>query len=383
MTSVRVCCHFREGGKPIGLAEVDNISQGSFKLPDLSFSLSIRLMMARHSHDVFDSQLDEARIERANQWAELIHRENHFNFIKMHYLNHFVQHMRRFESVPMYSTDIGVLAHKEQIKEGYRRSNKNHAGRQILAQYSKQHAIGMRLLMMEALYKTDDEVEKGNVGVSNQGTCPNPRTPRRALKVWTLNDGTVFKLCLPLEIYHNNLAVELVNYVRQTMADEGQLSVNPSEQKFLPAEQFMRLEISVPDFQETDIFQVNGARFMRRKSFRNSGARNDCIWIQAGGLNMYGELCGWPVARLIGLFKIRNVRTKVVSRLAYVQVLDPVNSGRFHGPSGHIRVCKRRNGRDMRIIDIGVIVGQPHVPYRDGQWLVNHQIDLQTFNDIY
>jgi len=77
--------------------------------------------------------LGEAWIERANQWAELIQRENHFNFIKMHYLNHFVQHVRRFGSVQMYSTDIGELAHKDQIKEGYRRSNKNEAARQILA----------------------------------------------------------------------------------------------------------------------------------------------------------------------------------------------------------------------------------------------------------
>ena len=83
---------------------------------------------------------------------------------------------------------------------------------------------------------------------------------------------------------------------------------------------------------------------------------------------MYGELRGRAVARLVGLFKIRNVRTEVVSRLAIVQVLNPVNSGRFHGASGHIRVCKRRNGRDMRIIDIGVMIGQPHVvPYGDGQ----------------
>ena len=99
---------------------------------------------------------------------------------------------------------------------------------------------------------------------------------------------------------------------------------------------------------------------------------------------MYVELRGRAEPRLVGLFKISNVRTQVVSRLAFVQVLDPVNSGRFHGASGHIRVCRRRNGRDMRIIDIGVVVGQaPVVPYGDGQLLVNHQIDLRTFNDIY
>ena len=312
-------------------------------------------------------RMDEARIERANQWAELIQRENHFNLIKMHYLNHFVQHVRRFGSVPMYSTDISELAHKDQIEEGYRRSNKNHAARQILAQYSRQHAIGMRLLTMEALRKADDEVETGNVGISNQGTRPSPQTARRAPKGRTQNVGTVFELSLALGIHYHDWAVELINYIRQTMADERQLPVDHSEQKFLPAEQFTQLEIPVPDFQETDIFQVHRVRCTGRKSFRNSGARNDWIWIQAGGLDMYGELRGRAVARLFGLFKTRNMRTEVVNRLAFVQVLDPVNGGRFHGASGHIQGCRRRNGRDMRIIDIGVVVRQAHVvPYGMG-----------------
>ena len=56
----------------------------------------------------------------------------------------------------------------------------------------------------------------------------------------------------------------------------------------------------------------------------------------------------------------------------------------FHYDSGHIQVCRGRNGRDMSIIDIGVVVGQAHmVPYEDRQWLVNDQIALWTFNDIY
>ena len=240
------------------------------------------------------------------------------------------------------------------------------------------------LLTIEALQKTDDEVETGNVCISNLGTCPNPRTPRQALKGRTQNVGTVFELCLALEIHYDDLAVELVNYVRQTTADEQQLQVDPCELKFLSAEQFTQLEILAPDFQETDIFHVHRARCTGRKQFRNSGARNDWIWIQAGGLDIYSELRQRAVARLVGLFQIRNMRTEVVSQLAYIQVLDPVNGGRFHEASGHIRVYKRHNGRDMRIIDIRVIVGQAHVvSYRDGQWLVNHWIDPRTFNDIY
>jgi len=54
---------------------------------------------------------DEERVERSDRWADLIWRENHFNFIKMHYLTHFAFHLRRFGSISMYSTEIGKLAH--------------------------------------------------------------------------------------------------------------------------------------------------------------------------------------------------------------------------------------------------------------------------------
>ena len=83
--------------------------------------------------------------------------------------------------------------------------------------------------MMEVLRKADDEIESGNVCVSNQETRPNPQTPQPALKGRTHNVGTVFELPLGLEINCNDLAVELINYVRQTLADEWQLPVDPSE----------------------------------------------------------------------------------------------------------------------------------------------------------
>ena len=152
---------------------------------------------------------------------------------------------------------------------------------------------------MEALQKVDDEVETGNIGVPNQGTRPTHQTSPPALKGRTQNVGTVFELSLALEIHYDDLAVELINYVRQTMADERQLPVDPSELKFLPAEQFTQLEIPVSDFQDADIVQVHRARCTGRKSFRNSGARYVWIWIQAGGLDMYGELRRRAVAPLV------------------------------------------------------------------------------------
>jgi len=44
------------------------------------------------------------------------------------------------------------------------------------------------------------------------------------------------------------------------------------------------------------------------------------------------------VARLLALFKIRNIlsETAAVHHLGLVRILNPINGGRFHIPSGHI-----------------------------------------------
>jgi len=54
VASVRICCHLRAGGEPIGLPEVGNVRQGSFEPPDFPFRMHIRLVMAGRSHNVFD-----------------------------------------------------------------------------------------------------------------------------------------------------------------------------------------------------------------------------------------------------------------------------------------------------------------------------------------
>jgi len=92
------------------------------------------------------------------------------------------------------------------------------------------------------------------------------------------------------------------------------------------------------------------------------------------------------MARLLALFTIRNILCQAAAlyRLALVRILDPINGGRFHIPSGHIRVGNRINGRDMRIVSIGAVIGQVQViPSSEKPWIVNHRIDLRMFNEIY
>ena len=69
----------------------------------------------------------------------------------MHLLSHLCDQIRQFGNIPMYSTAIGALAHKTQIKDGWRQWNKNDAGGQIVHSYGRQQAIWMRLLNLESL----------------------------------------------------------------------------------------------------------------------------------------------------------------------------------------------------------------------------------------
>jgi len=94
-----------------------------------------------------DDHLEEEHERR----MDLIHHESHFNFIKIHLLSHFSDHIRQFGNIPLYSTEFGELAHKEQIKDRWRRSNKNDAARQIVHRDSRQHAMRMRLLNLESV----------------------------------------------------------------------------------------------------------------------------------------------------------------------------------------------------------------------------------------
>jgi len=328
---------------------------------------------------------DQERVERSDRWADLIRRENHFNFIKMHCLTHFASHVRRFGSISMYSAEIGELAHKDQIKEGYRRSKKNEAARQILSHYGRQHALGIRLQTIEALSKVEGVIV-GEDSDMEMPTVPSRSTPRVVLKGRMKNTRTLTEICTALDIHYSNLMEEILRFIRQTAADERRLPADRAELGLLPVEGFAQLEIRVPEVQETDRFQIHRARCTGTRAFRNGGSRNDWVWVQTGGEANYGDLRGRVVARLLGLFKIRNILSEAaaVHRLALVRILDLINGGRFHIPSGQLRVSNRINGRDMPIVSIGAVIGQAQViPSGEKQWIVNHRIDLRTFNEIY
>ena len=66
------------------------------------------------------------------------------------------------------------------------------------------------------------------------------------------------------------------------------------------------LEIRVLAFQESDVYDIHRARYPGTRLYRNQASRNDCVWIQVGGEQMYGALRGSLPAKLLVLFKIRD-----------------------------------------------------------------------------
>jgi len=111
-------------------------------------------LAVKHREELTTAREDEA-VEKA-----------HFNFIKMHFMEHFRSTVQWFGSIPLFSTDVSELAHKTQIKESYRRSNKNDAATQILDNYSRVHAFGMHVLNLRAA------ITKARMNLSEVITAP-------------------------------------------------------------------------------------------------------------------------------------------------------------------------------------------------------------------
>ncbi|KAG0639401.1 hypothetical protein HOY80DRAFT_1074395 [Tuber brumale] len=80
---------------------------------------------------------DEQRPELEGVMANIYDEDVDFNFVMIHLLSHFADHIWRFGNIQMYLTESGETSHKIMIKEGYRRSNKNDASYQILRTYAR------------------------------------------------------------------------------------------------------------------------------------------------------------------------------------------------------------------------------------------------------
>jgi len=225
----------------------------------------------------------------------LVHSESHFNFIKMHLLSHFCDHIRQFGNIPMYSTLIRELAHKTQIKDGWHQSNKNDA-RQIVHSYGCQHSIRMRLLNLESL-KYHYTHLSGDVlphldRTASTVTAAAPVVRRRVHMGRREDVANVVDFSWISGVSLEIIYPELIRYSRHNLPAVHCLSEVHAMLPSLPVELLTQLEIPVLAFQEADVYEINRARSTGDLHFRNQGSRNDWVWVQAGMEEMYGALRG-------------------------------------------------------------------------------------------
>jgi len=277
---------------------------------------------------------DDDRDEENELRMDMINAESHFNFIKMHLLSHFCDHIRQFGNIPMYSTEIGELAHKTQIKEGLRQSNKNDAARQIVHSYGRQHAIRMRLLNLESLQDCGEGLSADVLKHLDRttSTVSQPVIRRRILKGRRDDLSNVDDFSRISGVSLDIIYLELIRlgYSRHNLPIDHPLPEDHAILRSLPVELLTQLEIPVLAFQEADVYEIHHARSTGALHFRNQGSRNDWIWVQAGTEEIYGALRGRLPAKLVALLKIRDYRcdnTDTVRRVAGVQMLTQVNSG--------------------------------------------------------
>ena len=203
---------------------------------------------------------DDNREEENDQRMELIYAESNLNFVKMHLISHFRDHIYQFGNIPMYSTEYVELAHKEQIKDGWRGSNKMDAARQILSSCDRQHAIRMRLLKLKAGRRAGDDLPTEVVEhLEKTSSAPTPPAHRRILKGRRDNVYNVIDFCRTCDISPVTICRELIRYSRLNLPPEPRLPENPVILRTLPVELLMQLEIQVLAFQESGVYDIHRA----------------------------------------------------------------------------------------------------------------------------
>jgi len=197
---------------------------------------------------------DAGREEETKLRMDLIFCESHFNFIKMHLLSHFSDHIRQFGNIPMYSTEFGELVHKSQIKAGWRQSNKNDASRQIVQSYSRQHGMRMRLLNLESLRRCGADLSPDLVAqFDTTSTTIAPDICRRMLKGRRDDVSNMADFSRVLGVSLQIICRGLIRYSRHNLQPERRPPEDPEILESLPLELLTQLEIPVLSFQEMEI----------------------------------------------------------------------------------------------------------------------------------
>ncbi|KAH8147002.1 uncharacterized protein LAJ45_08801 [Morchella importuna] len=232
---------------------------------------------------------------RGLEEVQEIREGSHFNFIKMHLLSHFREHVERFGNIPMFSTDVSELAHRRQIKMAYTASNKVDATVQILDYHPRRMVMEMRVLNLKdivfslpehyeglpshreslrdllEIFKNEDQQRGGSERLLDGDAPQKPKM--------TTPDNSATRLSDIADIIKMNrttLARAVSEYDQGLQREEGGLLSLLD----YPVRYFKCLQVPVSVFQKSDSYEIHNIRCTGEALFRKRAVRNDWAWIK-------------------------------------------------------------------------------------------------------
>jgi hypothetical protein len=328
------------------------------------------------------------------QVAAHVRNRTSFDFVKMHYLLHFIDHMPLFGNAQPFATELLEASHKD-LKDGFRASNKINAAQQILVHISRRQSFDIHRLHQQHLV---EQLSKANP-VLDGPLEPAPRRLQGKLS------PKIVKMIQDIAVECGNISADYIkemvaNYFAHYLNDR--TKYEEDEYKHIldwKATGYNTLSIPVTVFGTVDEQKRMPVRCTGKRPWRSIyPPRKDLVFVWMDNISLYRALQGRLPARLRSLFKTVDPTDESTHRLAIVETFEPEDGGAIGEAHGLVTVkfktardglqrVNRGAGRSF-IVPIRKVLGPAHlIPYEphegNTKWFVNSTIDLETYNAIY
>jgi hypothetical protein len=337
--------------------------------------------------------VNEEKIWIKSRVKSCLEEHSDFNFIKLHLLAHFSDYVKELGHLSNVSAELSESMHCE-LKESFRRSNKNNASSQILLNISRLDGFQHRELNVEAAKRRSHEPNKQRQPLPRSMKSPqNDVKHLKDLANWCGLAGdelqTLIAWCLKTWF-------ERPAYF-DTDDDFGQLG----DFRYT---RYNAVSIPVTCFQTEDEQQTQIIRSTGKSAWRKcKPPRNDTVllWTGKNSESHFASSRGRIPGRVDCLFTMSDsIHDNSSYHLALVTTFVP---GPMRQPEGMIIVEERemrpwQGGTRRRaphtgigsryIVPVKAIQGAAHlVPIEPGcgntRWYLNNTVDLEIFNLIY
>jgi len=332
-----------------------------------------------------------------------------FHFPMIHLMSHWVEQIRRYGALQLYSAESHEQAHKTNLKDGWNASNHNlNYLPQVITIQRRILCFGIRELILQALaQRREDSAAAWKVLPSGADLAAplgsqlygkpefmgpqnrrNGKHPDGMIKDFrALLDNTQDAMH-PLAIYSSTREFIMHKSRNKTYISDDQLHT-------MELCIYHGIKVQVEGLDGERISQM--CRCTGSQSWRRGDRRNDWVWVKQRPRRCYGTLNGclpWQLQRLFKIKLLNKDGAFVEYWLALALTTIPENSGNLDPVSEFIQVRKTPAAVALQVFSVGNIVGYAHVipeiatssktgDGRNERWIVNSHIDLATWNDVY